>query len=83
LLGLRWKRFNSPVRHAGKLYSWQTLIRLKAHEFANFMLDGQTELDFDQPRPPLKRTDSKAIRSAILSLSAADARKLAIRRNTL
>jgi len=43
----------------------------------------RTDLDFDEPKPVLHRTDSEAIRSRILSMTTDDARKLGIRRNTL
>jgi CRISPR-associated protein Cas1 len=75
-------RFNSPVRYKGKFYSWDTLIRLKAQELANHILGRGTDLDFDEPKPVLYRTDSEAIRNRILSLTRAEARKLGIRKNT-
>jgi CRISPR-associated protein Cas1 len=76
-------RFNSPVRHAGKLYSWDTLIRLKVQALANYVLGARTDLDFGEPKAVLHRTDSDAIRSRILSLTAAEARTRGIRKNTL
>ena len=76
-------RFNSPVHHAGKLYSWDTLIRLKAQELANYVVGKRADLDFGEPKPVLHRTDSEAIRSRILSLTTAEARKRGIRKNTL
>jgi len=59
-------KFNSPVRHAGKFYSWDTLIRLKAQELASYVLCRRTDLDFSEPEPVLHRTDSEAIRSGLL-----------------
>lgn len=76
-------KFNSPVRHAGKLYSWDTVIRLKAQELANYVLGRRSELSFDKPTLASEREDSEAVRKLILSLNTAEARKLAIRRNTL
>jgi CRISPR-associated protein Cas1 len=76
-------KFNSPVRHAGKVCGWDTLIRLKAQELANYILSRRNELDFGEPRAHLHRTDSAAIRSTILSLTASEARNLGIRKNTL
>ena len=76
-------RFNSPVRYAGKLYSWDTVIRLKAQELANHALDKRIDLDFSKPKPALHRTDSEAIRNRILSMTTVEGRKLGIRRNTL
>jgi CRISPR-associated protein Cas1 len=79
---LRFK-FNSPVRHAGKLYGWDTLIRLKAQELANYILGRRTELDLDRPKPNFDRLGSEAARQLILSLTISEARKLGIRKNTL
>ena len=75
-------RSNSPVRYKGRSHSWDTVIRLKAHELANHIMGMRTELDFGEPKPVLHRTDSEAIRSLILSLTTAEARKRGIRRNT-
>jgi CRISPR-associated protein Cas1 len=76
-------KFNSPVRHAGKSYSWYTLIRLKGQELANYILGKRCELDFSEPKSNLHRRDSEAIRNQIVSMTAADARERGIRRNTL
>ena len=76
-------KFNSPVRYTGKLYSWDTVIRLKAQELANHILGKRTNLNFGEPKPVLHRTDSEAIRNRILSMTTADANKLGIRKNTL
>jgi CRISPR-associated protein Cas1 len=75
-------KFNSLVRYKGRSYSWDTLIRLKAQELANHILGKRTNLNFSEPKPVLHRTDSEAIRSRILSLTRAEARKLGIRKNT-
>ncbi len=63
-------RFNSPVRCTGKFYSWDTVIRLKAQELAQYILGKKAELDFAEPKPALRRTDSEAIRGHILSITA-------------
>jgi hypothetical protein len=76
-------RLNSPVRHRGKLHSWDTVIRLKAQELANYIQHRRAELSFDEPNPTLERTDSEALRKFILSITSAEARKLGIRKNTL
>jgi CRISPR-associated protein Cas1 len=62
---------------------YDTLIRLKAQELANYILGRRIDLDFGEPKPILHRTDSEAIRSRILSLTRAEARKRGIKRNTL
>jgi len=76
-------KFNSPIRYAGKLYGWDTLIRLKTQELANYVLGKRTGLDFEKPRSALDRSDSQAVRNLILSLTTADARKHGIEKNTL
>jgi CRISPR-associated protein Cas1 len=76
-------KFNSPVRYAGKIYGWDILVRLKAHELANHIMGTRTELDFSKPKPALHRTDSEAVRSQIMSMTTTEARRHGIRRNTL
>ena len=76
-------KFNSPVQYKGKFYSWDTLIRLRAQELANYVVGKRTNLDFGEPKPVLHRTDSEAIRNRILSMTTADARKRGIRKNTM
>jgi CRISPR-associated protein Cas1 len=76
-------KFNSPVRHTGKSYSWDTLIRLKTQELANYVLGKRTNLDFGEPKQTLDRTDSEAVRNRILSMTTADARRRCIRKNTM
>jgi len=76
-------KFNSPVHHAGKLCSWDTVIRFKVQELANYVVGKRTNLDFGEPKPVLDRTDSEAIRNQIISMTATDARKCGIRKNTL
>jgi CRISPR-associated protein Cas1 len=76
-------KFNSPVRHRGKLCGWDTLIRLKAQELANYIVGRPHELDFARPEPALERTDSQVIRNQILRLTTAEGRKFGLRRSTL
>jgi hypothetical protein len=76
-------RFNSTVRYNGKNQSWDTVIKLKTQQLANHILREATNLSFDEPAPALYRYDSAAIRNKIRCLTAADARKIGIRRNTL
>jgi len=76
-------KFNSSVRYKNKLYGWDVVLKLKAQELAAFILEKRSAVSFEEPRPVLQRDDSKTVREAILSLSAADARGLGIRRNTL
>ena len=68
---------------AGKLYGWDAIIRMKTQELASYMLCRRTDLNFSEPEPVLDRTDSEAIRNQIVSMTATDARKCGIRKNTL
>ncbi len=76
-------KFNSPVRYQNKFYGWDVIMRLKAQELAAFILNKQANVSFEKPVPVLQRDDSETLRIAILSMSAADTRRLGIRRNTL
>jgi CRISPR-associated protein Cas1 len=76
-------KFNSPVRYKGRYYSWDTLIRLKAQELANYVLGRRAGLCFDEPRPALGRADSETVRDLILSLTTAQARRQGIGKGTL
>jgi len=73
----------SAVQYNGKHQSWDTIIRLKAQHLANHFLRESPNLSFDEPAPTLYRNDSAAIRNKIRYLTAADARKIGIGRNTL
>jgi CRISPR-associated protein Cas1 len=83
LVGALRIKFNSAVSHEGNLYSWDTLIRLKAQELASYILGTRTRLDFSEPKPILNRADSEAIRNRILSMTTAEAGKHGIRKSTL
>jgi CRISPR-associated protein Cas1 len=76
-------RFNSPVAYKRKFYCWDAVIRLKAQELSNYILDRMNGVVFSEPRPILHRIDSEAVRNQILLMTASDARKRGIRRNTL
>jgi len=76
-------KFNSPVRYKGRSYSWDTVIRVKAQELANYILGKRAEVDFDEPTPELNRIDSVAVRKIILSLKTSDARKRGLAKSTL
>ena len=76
-------KFNSPVRYGGKFYTWDTLIRLKAQELANYVVGKRTNLDFGEPTPELNRLDSVVVRKMVLSLRTSDARKLGLAKSTL
>lgn len=83
LIGALRIKFNSPVHHTGKLCSWDTVIRFKVQELADYVVGKRTSLDFGEPEPVLGRTDSEAIRNQIVSMTATDASRCGIRKNTL
>ncbi len=76
-------RLNSTVRYRSKFYTWDSLIRLKAQELANYILGRRTTLDLRDPAPTFSRDDSVVIRQRILAISQEEARKRGIRKNTL
>ncbi len=76
-------RFNSTVKHDGKYYSWDTILRLKTQELANYVLRKRSELSFEDPKPALSRADHAVVRDKIPSLTVAEARKRGIGKNTL
>ncbi len=83
LVALRLK-FNSAVRYRDKFYAWDVVIRQKAQELATHIVSKRnSRLAFEEPRPLLRRDESLVVRKAILGMTAAEARKCGIRRNTL
>ena len=76
-------KFNSPVRHVGKLYCWDAIIRMKTQELANYVFGKRADLGFCEPKRVLRRTDSEAIRNQIVSMTTAEGRKRGIRKNTI
>lgn len=76
-------RLNCPVRHRGKLYSWDIVSRMKAQQLANYILGRRNSLNFGDPRPSLDREHSEAVRNLILSLTTAEARRRGIGKSTL
>jgi hypothetical protein len=80
---VRGESSSTRLPDKGRFYCWDTLIRLKAQEPANYTLGKQTGLDFSDPEPVLHSTDSEAIRNQIVFMTTAEARKRGIRKNTL
>ena len=62
---------------------WDTLIGLKAQEFARHLVGKAEGFDLKSPAPTLERRDSKGVRERILSLSASEARKLGLGKSTV
>lgn len=82
-LHLLQKQFNSGVEYKGRSLKWDTVIQQKANELARFLIGRSLNLDFCEPAPELERTDSKAVREVILSLTHAEAEKRRIGKSTL
>jgi CRISPR-associated protein Cas1 len=76
-------KFNSPVDHNDKRYGWDSVIRIKVQDVANYISEKRHELSFDGPYPELVRTASYLNRSIILSLTASEARRRGIGKSTL
>ncbi len=77
------ERFNSGVVYKGRVMKWDTVILEKTSELARYFSGRSRSLDFSEPAPMLERTDTRAIREKILSLTQSEAKKRGIRRSTL
>ena len=82
-LDLLRERFNSGVRYKGRAFKWDTVIEQKTVELGRYLLGRTGGLDFSEPSPTLKRTDSEELRRRILDLSRAEAQELGICKSTL
>jgi len=76
-------RFNSAVRYKGRAIKWDTVIEQKTTELGRYLVGRSNLLDFSEPSPMLKRTDSVGLRRQILSLSQTEAERFGIGRSTL
>jgi CRISPR-associated protein Cas1 len=83
LLDLLRKRFNSGVMYKGQGMKWDTVIEEKTNELARYLNERSFTLDFCEPTPVLERTDSRAIREVILTLTQSEASELGIGKSTL
>jgi len=77
------EQFNSGVMYGGKRLTWDTLILRKCQELARYLLNMTARFDLRSPKPVLERSDTRALREKILSLSSSDARTLRIGRSTV
>jgi len=77
------ERFNSGVNYKGRVLKWDTVIQEKANELGRYLNGRMQRLDFTEPTPNLERTDNRAIRQAILSLTQSEASKRGIEKSTL
>ena len=78
------ERFNSGVTYKGRVLKWDTVIQEKTNELGEILeWSNHRRLDFSEPAPVLERTDNRAVREAILSLTQSEARKRGIGKSTL
>jgi CRISPR-associated protein Cas1 len=82
-LDLLRDRFNAGVGYKSRVLKWDTVIEQKAIELGTYLVGSTSKLDFCQPAPTLKRTDSLHLQRQILSLSGSKAVERGISRNTL
>jgi CRISPR-associated protein Cas1 len=77
------EQFHTRVHYKAKTMRWDTVIREKAAELGRYLTKVSDELDFSEPSPVFERTDSKAMRERILSLTQSEASELGIGKSTL
>jgi hypothetical protein len=58
-------------------------MKEKTNELGRYLTGRYQRLDFSEPAPILERTDNRAIREAILTLTESEARKRGIGKSTL
>jgi CRISPR-associated protein Cas1 len=83
LLDLLRKSFNSGVMYKDERMKWDTVIEEKTNELAKYLNGRSSAVDFCEPTPVLERTDSRAVRKIILSLTQSEALKRGIGKSTL
>ncbi len=76
-------QFNSGVNYKGRRLKWDTVIEQKVTELGRFLIGRAREIDFAEPTPNLKRSDTLNMRRRILSLTQEDAGRLGIGKSTL
>jgi hypothetical protein len=82
-LDLLRERFNSGVTYSGKRLPWDTLILRKSQELAHHLLGKTARFDLTTPKPALERSDTRALREKILSLSSSGSQKLRLGKSTI
>jgi len=77
------EQFNSGVMYSCKRLPWDTLILRKSQELARHLLGKTAMFDARTPRPVLERSDTRALREKILSISSSDSQKLRLGKSTV
>jgi CRISPR-associated protein Cas1 len=76
-------RFNSRVRHEGRVFKWDTVIEQKTVELSRYLIGRTGTLDFVDSSPNLHGDDDQELRKRILDLSWSEVRRLGIGKSTL
>ncbi len=82
-LNLLREQINSGVVYKGGVMKWDTVIQEKTTELGKYLTGRSRALDLTCPSPVLERTDDRAVREKILSLTQSQAEKLGIGRSSL
>jgi len=77
------EQFNSGVNYKGRVLKWDTVIQEKTSELGRSLKGRSRTVDFSEPAPILERTDSLAVREAILNLTQSEAKRRGIGKSTL
>jgi len=77
------ERFNSGVVYKGRVMKWDTVIQEKTSELGKYLTGRSRALNFSELAPTLERTDNRAVRERILSLTQSEARSRGIGKSTL
>jgi hypothetical protein len=77
------EQFNSGVMYSGKRLPWDTLILRKSQELARHLLGKTARFDLRTPKPILDRSDTRALREKILSLSSSGTQRLRLGKSTV
>jgi len=77
------EKFNLGVKYKDKTWNWGTVIQLKTQELARFLFPKSVDIDFLEPSPDLRRSDTSEVRRRILELTQREVEKLGIGNSTL
>lgn len=62
-------QFSKTVRYQNRNYQWSSIIDIKAHELANYLLGKRKTIEFVKPIGELSRLDNIELRNKILDIS--------------
>ena len=67
----------------GEAWKWDTVIPNETQALARFLLGKSKQIDFIEPGPILRRSDTQVLRKRILELTQGEAKELGIGKSTL